>query len=98
MIRIFDSFTSKEYDFIVEEKDMVEMMKMIRTSKSIGCRTDMIFVGNSKSDEESNHWFINTNLTTNQWCEFLKQCEERKYQLVIKDDPNRMYFTKVKGS
>lgn len=98
MLRIFDVFTSKEYNFIVEEKNVVEMMKMIRAAKTTDCHTDMVFVGESKSGEGSDHWFLNTNLTTNQWCTFLEECKSKGYQLVIKDDPNRMYFTKAKGS
>ena len=97
-MKVFDVFTVKSYQFMVKENSMVEIMNMIQSAKSVGYRTDGMSVGDCGLAEETGHWYINTNLTTNQWCALLECCKNKKHQLVIKDDPNRMYFTKVKES
>lgn len=95
MLKIFDVFTTKSYHFIVKEINMVEIMNMVHSAKSVSYDADIIFVGKCRMEDETNLWFIDTNLTTNQWCALLEECKKNKYTLIIKDDPNRMYFAKT---
>lgn len=98
MFKIFDAFTAKSYQFMVKETSMVEVMNMIHSAKATNYHADGKYVGDCGIADETNHWFINTNLTSKQWYALLEECKIKKYQLVIKDDPSRMYFTKVKES
>ena len=94
---IFDRFTVKERHFIVEEKNMIEVMKMVQSAKSNGYYTGAMEVGNCGWAKEPNAWFIHTNLTKLQWGALLQDCKNKKYQIVIKE-PDNMYFTKIEGS
>ena len=95
MIKILDAFTAKSHQFVVKENDMIKVMHMIQKAKYAGFRTDGMYVGDCGFGEELKCWIIHTNLTTNQWCALLEECKNEKYQLVIKDDPNNMYVTKI---
>lgn len=90
MDKLFDRFTGERRQFIVKENDLVEVMNMLNTSILTGCKRSDIAV--NKREEAG--WFINTDLTKNQWRGLLIECKNKKYQLVIKDDPDRMYFIK----
>ena len=80
---LFDKFTSKRRDFMVKEDNMVEVLKMFPpTEMNIG------------HAGESDLWFVHADITDNQWCNLLEGCANKKYKLVIKDVPNRMYFEK----
>ena len=94
-MKIFDCFTVEERHFIVKEKNLIEVMKMIQLALSNGYRTGNMSVGNCGCAEESDVWFIHVSLTNNKWRMLLKECKDKKYQLVIKEDPNDMYFTKI---
>ena len=98
MINLFDRFTSERRYFVVGEKHLIEVMKMIQTAWTTGSYTGGMTVGNCGWADEPISWYIHVNLTKKEWCALLKECESRKFQLVIKDVPNRMYFTKVKES
>lgn len=98
MLKVFDIFTIKRRYFVVEEKNMVEAMRMIQSALSTGYHKEGMNVGNCGWAEEANKWFIHVNLTNNQWQSLLGECKNKKYQLVIKENPNDMYFTKIEGS
>lgn len=98
MIKLFDRFTIKRRQFIVKEKNMIEVLKMFQTALNNGYRTGGLSVGDCCCAEESDLWYIHTNLTDNQWRGLLEECKNKNYQLVIKNNPNVMYFTKVKES
>lgn len=97
-MKLFDVFTIKKRNFIVKEKDMIEVLNMIQSGKSEGYCTGQINVGNSGSTEGTDLWFIHVYLTDKQWKGLLIECKNKKYQLVIKENPNDMYFTKMEGS
>lgn len=94
-MKVFDVFTAKSYHFITKEKDMVNAIKLVQSAKSAGYNTDDMSVGNCGLSDEPENWSIRVNLTVNQWCSFLEECKHKGYQLVIKDDPDKMYFTKI---
>lgn len=98
MMNVFDRFTVKKRHFIVKENNMVETLKMIQSAKSEGYYAGGINVGNCGWAEEPDSWFAHVNLTNNQWKSLLEQCKANNYQLVIKENPEDMYFTKVEGS
>ena len=97
MIKIIDVFTRKSRHFIVKEMNMVEVMTMIDLAKGAGYDMDDMSVSNCNFTDKPGYWFINIKLTKNQWGTLLKECKEKQYHLVIKDDPDRMYFTKIKA-
>ncbi len=92
MIKLLDRFTIKRHYFVVKENDLIETMKMLNTALFNGYFKGGMNV--KKGDEKE--WHIQVNLTKNQWEALLVECKNKKYQLVIKDDPDRMYFNKVK--
>ena len=98
MIKLFDRFTIKKRHFIVKEKDTIEVLKMIQSAKTEGYYAGCMNVGNCGWAEESDSWFIHVSLTDIQWKELLKECKDKKYQLVIKENPEDMYFVKIEGS
>lgn len=94
MIKLFDVFTVRNRHFIVEERDLIKLMTMIHNARQTSYYKDFMSVGNCAWADEPKSWFVSINLTTNQWCDLLKQCIDNKYQFVIKEHPDRMYFTK----
>ena len=98
MLKLFDVFTIKKRQFIVKEKDMLEVLKMFQTALADGYRTGGLSVGDCGCAKETDLWYIHTSLTDNQWKGLLNGCKNNNYQLVIKNSPNVMYFTKVKES
>ena len=97
-MKLFDKFTVKKRYFVVKEKNMIEVMNMVQSALSAGYSTGGMNVGKSELVEESNLWSIHINLTGNQWRALLESCKGGNYQLVIKDNPDKMYFTKIEGS
>lgn len=95
MIKILDVFTVKSYHFIVDESDIIKLMKIIDVAQDTSYYTAAMSVGNCRRDDKLTLWYIDVNLTTNQWCALLEKCKKNKYVLVIKDDPGSMYFTKT---
>lgn len=98
MKKIFDRFTVKKRYFIVREGNMIEAMNMIKNATSNGYYTGSMSVGNCRWADESDLWFIHMYLTNKQWRILLGLCEANKYQLVIKNNPYDMYFTKIEES
>ena len=98
MINLFDKFTVKRRYFIVKEKNMIEVLKMIQTALSDGVPTGCASVGNCGLAKEPELWFVHVDLTTNKWRTLLKECKNKHYQLVIKESPENMYFEKIKES
>lgn len=96
-MKLFDSFTSKKHDFMVKEKDMIEVMNMIQLTLNTGCRNSSMNIGRCDWGYDSNVWFIHVDLTDDQWNVLLNECKDKKYQLIVKDNPNEMYFTKIES-
>lgn len=94
MMKFFDRFTAKSHYFVVKENDLIEVMKMFSTALFAGYYKGGMNVGNLGDHE----WFIQVDLTNNQWRALLVECKNKKYQLVIKEDPDKMYFTKMEES
>ena len=94
MMKLFDSFTGGSRDFIVKESDLIELMNMLDSALTASYFKGGITVRKAKS----NCWNIDAFLTKNQWRAFLVDCKSKKYHLVIKDEPNKMYFVKGKES
>ena len=95
MIKILDIFTIKSRHFVVKENDMIEVMRLIDAAQDVGYYTDRMSVGNCRCADDLTLWYIEIRLTTNQWCSLLEKCKKKGYILVIKEDPESMYFTKT---
>jgi len=98
MLKVFDRLTIKKHCFVVRKEDLIEIMSMIQRSIFTNYFTESMAVRNGGKDVETDNWIINVNLTNLQWKAMLQECKEKKYQLIIKDDPDKKYFTKVKES
>ena len=73
---------------------MIEVMNMIQVAQYTGNRTLGMNVGQCDWGFEPNLWFIHVCLTNDQWSVLLCECKKKQYQLIVKDNPNEMYFTK----
>jgi hypothetical protein len=102
MRKLFDIFTAKRRYFIVKELDMNEVMKMIDESLIVGYfskyQSRGMTIGHCRWLKDPNLWYVHVDLTTKQWRKLLETCKEKKYNLVIKDVPDRMYFEKHEES
>lgn len=98
MLKIIDMFTIKRRCFIVKEKNLIDVLKMFQAAFHAGYHANDMSVGNCGWAEESDSWYIHTNLTNNQWRALLEGCKENNYRLVIKDNPDNMHFVKIKES
>lgn len=102
MLKVFDRFTAKRRYFVVKEKNLVEVMKMFDEAMFISYiskfHTNDMTVGNCRLVGEHDAWFVHVNLTNKQWLVLLKECKEKEYKLVIKDQADKMYFEKSKES
>lgn len=92
--KFFDRFTAKSHYFIVKENNLIEVMKLFNTALFAGYYKGGMNVSNLGEHE----WFIRVDLTKKQWQALLVECKNKNYQLVIKEEPDKMYFTKVEGS
>lgn len=91
----FDKFTGKERCFIMKEEQLLEIIKMIDVALGDKYFTQGMKVNNCRKANEPDLWSIDVDLTNNQWQTLLSKCKEKKYMLIIKDDPDRMYFKKI---
>ena len=98
MNKLFDVFTAKRRNFIVKEKYMIEVLKMLDlallTNRISKCQSG-IYIGNCKWAEQTDSWYIHVELTDKQWRTLLLECKDKHYQLVIKDRDDNMHFEKI---
>lgn len=101
---ICDRFTLKEYVFEIDEKNILEGWDMIMESiRDIGIIKSKMFdrdlVIRVSEYEGSNiiSYKISVNLSNIEWNSLLKNCRKHKYQLLIKEDKDVMYFTKIES-
>lgn len=104
MEMICDRFTLKEYVFEIDEKNILEGWDMIMKSiRDIGIIKSKMFdrdlVIRVSEYEGSNiiSYRISVNLSNIEWNSLLKSCKQHKYQLLIKEDRDVMYFTKIES-
>lgn len=98
MIKIFNSFTTSKHQFIVREDNMIEVMNMIQLAIRTGCNMVSMQIRECDWVLDSGSWTIRVELTNDQWNVLLCECKKKNYQLMVKDNPNEMYFTKRKES
>ena len=103
MFKIFDYFTGKDYTFKVQEKDLMNTLKMLVISST---NTFNWFNSGNKSAKVSNNgievvndkecwmWDIEKQLTNKGWNLLIQQCREKKYKLIIEKEPNVIYVTR----
>ncbi len=107
MFNIFDGLTKKDYHFVVKEFNLIEVIKMMHTAISnqnyifgLGS-SPMTILNNGIEVVENQECYIerlNVNLTTKGWNTLIDLCRKQNYKLVVKNEPNVMYFTKTEES
>ena len=99
MMKIFDKFVFQRRYFVVMESEMIEVVKMVQLALMDGyCRDSSMSIGNCGWANEPDAWFIHVTLSKHQWRTLLRECKNKKYQLVVKEEPDNMYFTKLEES
>ena len=103
MFNLFDCLTGKDYSFVVKEFNLLEVLKMIHISKPNRILSDgFISIKNKSIEVENNEECyvekISTRLTNKEWDNLLHLCVKQNYKLIVKDEPDVMYFTKVEES
>ena len=93
-MKLFDRFTVKNRNFVAKESNLIEVMKMFNAALFAGYYRG----GMTVNKGEEHEWLVQVNLSNYQWRALLEECKNKKYQLVIKDNPDKMYFAKMEGS
>ena len=94
MIKLFNNFTTKKHDFIVKEENLIEVMKMIQLTLCIGSSIERMSLEQCDYNIGDGSWSIRVNLNEDQWHVLLCECKKSNYQLLVKSNPNQMYFYK----
>lgn len=107
MIKVFedfyDKFTSKELHFTVEKEygeEIIEILSMSTNNGSIFSQgyKPRDFTLQVLYENEKTIYNITINMTDKEWYNLLKLCKEKKYQLIVKDKYDEIYFSKIKES
>lgn len=96
-----DNLTRKEYVFVsnkVSDKELYYNVPLVLIGLSMKDKSLIHHQGIELhlSPKDDNEMEIRVSLTDNEWTDLLNLCKINDYKLVIKNDKNKMYFTKVK--
>lgn len=99
-----DKFTMKGLEFTVDQNNSDEVINMIYHSidntnilKPKKYNRELILTVCDYNDDNILMYKIKVELSDREWCNLLKQCKDKSYQLIIKQNHDEMYFSKIES-
>ena len=93
MKNLFEKFIKNRYYWTVEEQDVLIVLKAITNYHKKYVNRN-IAIGRTLWNEECNQWFIHFDSNNDDWHIITAELNEKGFELVIRDEPNRVYLIK----
>lgn len=95
MFNVIGSIVQRRHYLVTEEENVMDAVKVIDEIKR-GSRIHKVMnmeLGNCDWKDEPTAWFINFDVTDNQWKKAMSMLRNKGYQIVLRED-DRLYLTK----